>query len=131
MIVQGPEVSEWVMTKSGGIVHNHMTSMGLIRDNKLVSGFVFEGYTGKNLIVHQRQDAMASRTFWKAVAEYCFVTLGCTRITGTVSANNEKALKLNKNIGFEEEARLKEAGADGEDMVLMVLWRDKCRMLKW
>lgn len=131
MIVQGEEVSKWVMSKTGGMTHDKMTSLGWIRNNELVSGFVFDNWTGHNLLVHQRQDKIASRKFWKAVAEYCFVTLGCKRITGSVSENNEKALALNKNIGFEEEGRMKEAGSNGEDLILMVLWKDKCRMLNW
>ncbi len=131
MIIQGPEVAEWVMTKSGGITHQNMTAMGWTRDKKLVAGFVFESWTGKNVLAHQRQDGMAPRSFWKAVAEYCFITLGCNRVTGTVGEKNEKAIKLNKHIGYEEEARLKGAGPEGEDLVLMVLWKDKCKMLKW
>lgn len=131
MIVQGPEVAEWVMEKAGGMAHNGMTALGYVKDGKLVAGFAFEGFMGKSMTAHQRQDSSATRGFWKAVAEYVFVTCKCERVTGPVPASNEKAVRLNKKIGFEVEAVLKKAGPEGCDMLLMVLWKDKCRMLNW
>ncbi len=131
MIVQGIEVAEWVMTKSGGNAHQHMSAIGWVRDKKLVAGVAFENWTGTNLTVHQRHDAPCTKSFWKAVADYCFVKSGCRRITGPVGSTNEKAIRLNKKIGFEVEATLKEAGKDGEDILLMVLWKQNCRFLNW
>lgn len=131
VIVQGPEVAAWVMEKAGGCVHQNMSSMGWVRDGKLVAGFAFEGWTGPNIVAHQRQEGMAPKGFWGAAARYVFETLGCKRITGPVPASNELALRLNKKIGYEIEATLKEAAPDGGDMILMVLWKDNCRMLTW
>lgn len=131
MIVQGPQIAEWVMTKSGGQAHSRMVAMGWMRDDKLIAGFAFENWTGKNVMVHQRHDATATKGFWKAVADYIFVTLNCDRMTASIGEKNVKSLKLTEHIGCKEEARLKGAGPQGEDLVLMVLWKDNCKMLNW
>lgn len=127
MIVQGLPVADWVLGKPA---HDQMTGLGCLRDDKLIAGFAFEGYGGKNVWAHQRQEGL-SRELWKAAADYVFNVMGCERVTGPVPASNVKAIKLNKHIGYELEATLKAAAPDGSDLLLMVLWRDKCRILGW
>jgi RimJ/RimL family protein N-acetyltransferase len=48
---------------------------------------------------------------------------------GLVPANNEKALRLNKKMGFTEAIRLKEAYTAGVDYVLMELRKENCKYL--
>lgn len=69
--------------------------------------------------------------FWWAVTDYPFNQLGCKRITGLVESTNKKALELNKHIGFRVEATLEKAGQNDADMVVMVLWKEDCRFLRW
>ena len=129
MIVVGEYVARWVMDKAGHYV-NDMKAIGWEKDGNLIAGATFENYTGRNMIVHQRMDGSPPRAFWFAFADYSYNQLGCLRVTGLVESTNEKALKLNKHIGFEVEATLKDAGKEG-DLIVMVLWRDNCRFLNW
>ncbi len=131
MLVFGKEVAEWVYQKTGGVVSSHTAGLGWTKDNKLVSGVAIEGWNGNNLFIHQRVDSRTSRKFWYAVADYCFNELGCKRITGIVPSDNIKALSLNHNIGFKDEAVLSKAADNGEDMIVQVLWKEDCRLLGW
>ena len=60
------------------------------------------------------------------VADYVFNQCGRIKIYGTVPADNDKALKLDKHIGFKELMRLEEAYDWGIDYVLMELKREDC-----
>jgi hypothetical protein len=130
-IVQGIEVADWVADKAGNVMHSKVIGLGYMKEGKLIAGFAFDGWNGKNVNAHQRQDETAPRGLWFAAADYVFNKCGCKRVTGTVPASNEKALRLNRHIGYEIEATLKECAPDGGDLHVMVLWRDKCRMLEW
>lgn len=131
MIVSGQGVVDWVFEPFGESPSSGASGIGWMRDGMLIGGFAVENWNGFNCFVHQRQEGRTSREFWFAIADWCFNQLGCNRITGSVSASNLKAIKLNENIGFKHEATLKGAAHDGTDLYLMVLWRDDCRMLNW
>jgi L-amino acid N-acyltransferase YncA len=131
LIVQGIEVARWVYEKTGGFTHDATQGLGWMRDGGFTNGFAFEWFNKHNMLVHQRHDQPCVRGLWAAVADYCFRDLGLERLTGTVAASNEDALRLNERIGFEREAVLRKAAHDGSDLIVVVLWRDKCRMLNW
>jgi hypothetical protein len=106
------------------------TALGFEVDGELVFGTVYDTCTGTNIFMH----AAAAKKNWMRremladVFGYPFLQLGVDRITGPVASTNEVALRFDKHIGFEEEARLRGA-VPGGDMVLLVLWKDKCKWL--
>ena len=130
-LVMGPDVAAWVYEATGGAVGPTTQAVGYLRDGALIVGCAVEGYNGNNIYGHFRCDKAPPRHYWKALASYIFNDLGCTRLTGPVAASNTKARKLDEHIGFELEATLKGAAEDGGDMLLYVLWKDKCRFLNW
>ena len=132
MLVTGKEVVAWVYEPLGGAVNDSSSGLGWLNsDGCLVGGFVVEGWKGSNAWVHQRQEGRTGREFWYAMADWVFNQLDCKRITGPVADSNQRAIELNKNIGFEHEATLRGAAYDGTDLHLMVLWKENCRMLNW
>lgn len=131
MLVIGPGVAQWVYDKVGGYVGEHTQGIGWQRDGELIAGVAYEGLTGANIFVHQRIDAPPPRRFWWAVADYPFNKLGCCRITGLVESTNTDALRLNERIGFKHEATLIKAGRNQSDLVVLVLWKEDCRFLRW
>lgn len=131
MIVQGPEVVNWVAERTGFIVHEKCVAIGYIKDNKLIAGVAFERWTGKDIIGHQRIDEPAPRGFWIACADYAYNKLRVKRITGLVDSSNMKAIRVNYKMGYELEATLKEAGSEGNDLLIMVMWKEKCKILQW
>jgi hypothetical protein len=58
-----------------------------------------------------------------------FNIMGKKYIYGMVPSNNEKAVNLNKHIGFVERTRLPEAFADGVDYIVMEMTKDTCNYL--
>jgi len=50
-------------------------------------------------------------------------------MTGLTPANNLKALKLNKHIGFREVCRIPDGHKPGIDSVLQIMTRDECRWI--
>ena len=131
MIVIGQEVAAWICLKTGGCVTPNTQGIGNEIDGILTAGVSFEGWNGVNAYVHQRIDKHPPRAFWWTVADFGFNHLGCKRLTGTVAASNHQARRLDEHIGFEHEATLKGAAEDGGDLLVYVLWRDKCRFLNW
>ena len=131
MIVQGIEVVQWVSEKTGIIVHDKSIGIGYVQDRIIIAGVSFEGYMPNSIIGHQRIDKPAPKGFWVACADYAYNKLGVKRITGLVDASNEKAIKINYKLGYELEATLKQAGSDGGDLLIMVMWRENCNILKW
>jgi RimJ/RimL family protein N-acetyltransferase len=130
MVIIDKEIAKWVMAKIG-TPNDSMTAIGYLNsNNELIAGVAFENWNENNLFGHQRIDSPPSRQFWINVADYIFNQCGCKRFTATVEATNEKAIKLNLHIGFEIEATLKDAGRTG-DLLVMTLWKDKCRFLNW
>ena len=131
MLVTGLGVAEWVFQRVGGSVSAHSQGIGWQVDGEIVAGVAYECFTGGNIYVHQCVQGRVPRMFWWAVTDYPFNQLGCKRITGLVESTNKKALELNKHIGFRVEATLEKAGQNDADMVVMVLWKEDCRFLRW
>ena len=131
MLVTGLGVAEWVFQRVGGVSNAHAQGIGWQKDGEIVAGVAYEGFSGSNIFVHQCVEGRVSRNFWWAVTDYPFNQLGCKRITGLVDSINSKALALNKHIGFQVEATLEKAGKHDSDLVVMVLWKEDCRFLRW
>jgi RimJ/RimL family protein N-acetyltransferase len=131
MIVSSPEVAKWVMSgiENGNYVEG-MQAIGCIKDNQIIAGVVFENQNKNAMWGHQRIISPPTRQFWAWVADFIYIQAGCKRFSATVEASNEKAIKLNKHIGFEIEATLIDAGHNG-DLHIMTLWKDNCRFLNW
>ena len=131
MLVTGLGVAEWVFQRVGGAVSAHSQGIGWQKDGEIIAGVAYECFTGGNIYVHQCVQGRVPRMFWWAVTGYPFNQLGCKRITGLVESTNKKALELNKHIGFRVEATLEKAGQNDADIVVMVLWKEDCRFLRW
>jgi RimJ/RimL family protein N-acetyltransferase len=131
MIYSHPDIAKWVMAGiDGGRYVEGMQGIGDIKDDELIAGVAFESQNRNTLWGHQHITKTPSKSFWIAVANYIYNQCGCIRFSAIVDANNEKAIRLNKHIGFVVEATLKDAGDNG-DLLIMTLWRDNCRFLKW
>lgn len=102
-------------------------AMGAERDGVLVAGVVFNNFTDSNATAHI---AIGKPT--KRVLElldhafiYAFHTCGLRRLTAPVEELNSRSLGVCKHIGFVPEAVMSQAGTDGQDIHLLVLWPEK------
>jgi RimJ/RimL family protein N-acetyltransferase len=129
MLTNDKEVALWVMQPIGRW-NASMTAIGEIKDGKLIAGIAFESQNKQAMWGHQRIDSPPSKQFWMTAADFIYNQAGCKRFSAVVDVNNEKAIALNKHIGFVIEATLKDAGDTG-DVHIMTLWREHCRFLNW
>lgn len=107
-----------------------MQAIGLERDGRLIGGVLFEGYNGKTIWMHVAGDPATkwcTRHYRYAAFAYPFLQLKVDAVRGYVDASNARALRFDKHLGFEEEARLTGAAADGGDVVIVVMRRENCR----
>lgn len=104
--------------------------IGVERDGTLVTGAVYVDFNGPNVWAHLATDVQLSRMFLFAGFDYPFRVMGCRRVSGWVEASNQEAIRLNKHLGYEIEARLQGAARDGGDVLIMRMFKENCRWLK-
>ena len=104
-------------------------AMGAEVDGQIVSGIVFNNFNECNATAHIAC-SKPNKLFLELLDHaflYAFETCGLRRLTGLVEADNSKALKLDKHIGFLQESIMREAGSEGQDVVVLVLWPQNYR----
>jgi len=99
-------------------------AMGAELNGELVSGVVYNNVGASNATCHI---AVSKPT--KTLSElldhafvYAFKQLGLKRLTVFVESTNEKSLKITSHIGFVEEGVMHQAGDNGQDVIIKVLW---------
>lgn len=110
-----------------------MKGLGLERDGELVAGVLYEGFNHHNIWMHVAAEPgkkWLNKEFLRYCFHYPFVELGCTRVSGYVEASNAEARRFDEHLGFQQEAVLQGAAADGGDVILYVMRRDDCRYLE-
>jgi len=130
---QKARVAQWVaeeveQTSSWGDYY----AMGVEQGSEIIAGVVINNFNGSNATVHIAVKKVTKQLpeLLRHVATYAFVQCGLNRITGMVEEDNSKALAFDEKIGFEREFVMKKGGTDGQDLVILVMWHEKCRWLK-
>jgi RimJ/RimL family protein N-acetyltransferase len=131
LIVQGPAVIKWVTEHNQADFGSKAVGIGQYVGGRLIAGVVYDNYNGRNIVGAVAIDGVTTRKFWWAIFSYALETLGCTRMTVYVESTNHKSMHLMERLGFEIEGKLAEAGEDGCDIVVQVMWKKNCRMLNW
>lgn len=105
-------------------------AIGLESDGDLVSGVVYNLYSGSNIAMHVAGVGphWLSRSYLRAAFRYPFVQLGCRRVTGLVPASNAAARRFDEHIGFQREGLMRHALPD-DDIIVYGLLREDCRWL--
>lgn len=98
-----------------------------VEDGKITVAVIFDEINAHNLNIHidSEPSASISRKLIREMMRYCFVQQFLTRITAEIAQSNRKALMLAQRIGFEFETKKAKAADDGDDVVILVLWREK------
>lgn len=115
-----------------GVVFNTGVDQVISRvlDGRLLGGVIFNGYTRASINLHMAgfDDKWANRDLIWCVFHYAFVQLGVKKVFGQVPASNNRALAVNKKLGFKEEARISDVFEDG-DLVVVAMYKEDCRWL--
>lgn len=126
-------VARWVAEGGDPLArYGNYYAMGAERDGELVSGIVIDHVLeGANAFAHIAVDKPGKDTaaLLRAFFDYAFRQCGLKRVSGMCPSVWEKVLAFDLKLGFEVEHVLKD-GYPGGDMILLVMWRDKCRWLE-
>ena len=133
MIVTGQGVVEWVAKRTHEFGNfGAAVGIGWARRDELVAGVVYSDFNGVNVNMHVASDGtrrwMTREYLWTCF-DYPFNQAKVKRITGLVGEGNTQSQRFNEHLGFELETTLKLAHPSG-DLLVYVLWREKCRWLK-
>lgn len=127
--MSGPYVGQWVTSKAGGVFSPATsTTIGLEKDGEVIAGVIYENWNGRSIVAHMAATGRLTREFIGAIFRYAFVKCGVDKVILPISSTNAKSNKFAQNLGFTEEARLKDAAADG-DVILYTLKKSDCRFL--
>lgn len=102
-------------------------AIGIMRDGEVLSGVVFEDYSGKAITIHIALDSPRApiRKLLVAAAGYAYNQLGVRKVLAPVSSANERSMKFVMGVGFKPEAIIKDAAPDG-DLLIFSMTREQC-----
>lgn len=107
-----------------------LQGIGLANDGELIAGVLYDDWNGSNIWMHVAAvpgRRWLTRDYLKFCFGYPFTQLGCRRVSGWVEASNHDARRFDEHLGFKEEAVLKQAGRNGDDVIIYVMYREDCR----
>ncbi len=130
---QRDRVAAWVAQRIGrDCAWEGAYAMGVEDESgQLIGGVAVVDFNGVNASLHVAGEGRrwCSRKFLRTVCDYLFLQCGLRRVTGIVPSSNAAALQFDLRAGFEIEAVLRDADPGG-DLIVLVMWRDKCPWLK-
>jgi hypothetical protein len=113
-------------------VTDDFQALGVVRDGHLIAVVAFNTFCGRTCSMHVAGDGghWVNRELLKASFAYPFKQLDLVSVLSPVAADNERGLKFEKHLGFEEVLRVPEGWAHGVDLVLLELQRARCRWIE-
>ena len=130
---QDSRICEWVGARVDETdFGDGAVALGVEEDGKVLAGVVFNLYNGPSICMHVAavpDKRWMTREFLWRVFAYPFIQLDCRRVTGLVRVDNYEAQRFDEHIGFRREGLLRQAAADGTDMILYGMLKEECRWL--
>lgn len=127
-IVSGPAIGRWVAGQIQGTYHAGDTAIGLVRDGEIIAGIIYENWNGRSIVAHMAITGRMTAAFVGVIFDYAFNVCKAEKAIVPCGSDNAKIIKLVTNMGFREEARIKDGEPNG-DIVLYTLKRSECRFL--
>ena len=129
-IENGPEIGYWVADQlSSAFFADKSVAIGLLKDDKIVAGVIYENWNGVSWVVHMATVGRLTPGFMFAMCDYPFNTCNAHKVIAPVEIGNIKSANLVKKMGFVPEAVLKDCHPNG-DLVLYTLKKSDCRFLE-
>lgn len=121
---------QWLETQLEFRFSDTATFIPSFKNGQFKGAAGFDNYSKDNieLFMAGNDPRWASKVFIKAVFNYVFNQLGCTRCTARVDADNATALNIDKKLGFVEEGRMRQAN-QGKDVIILGMLKNECRWL--
>jgi RimJ/RimL family protein N-acetyltransferase len=101
----------------------------LKRNGEFVAGVIYENWNRQSITCHIAIFGRLTPRYLAVIFDYPFVVCDVKKIIVPVDATNLKSVILVENMGFKEEARIKDGMANG-DLILYTLAKENCKYLK-
>ena len=111
-------------------------AIGIVKDGAIIGGVIYQDYRKLKDGTYDISLSVAGEPGWltpktlRAIFEYPFNRLNCSRITTLASKSNRRARDLNVRVGFRLEGVIKGGGGVGRDSILYGMTRDECRWIR-
>lgn len=129
MIAVGHGIGYWVARKVRGHYDADASqAIGMLKDGEPVAGVIYENMNGASVTCHIAIEDRITPKFVATIFDYPFKQLGVGKIVVTIGEANEESIGLVRNMGFCEEARIKDAHPDG-DMLIFTMTPEQCRFI--
>ena len=129
MILISHEVGHWVAARNFQMYFEaNSQSIGLEKDGEIVAGVIYEDWNGQSIMCHIAIIGNLTPTFLAKIFDYPFRQLGAHKIIAPVASVNSESIRLVTNMGFKEEAKIKDAHPSG-DIVVFTMTKNECRFL--
>lgn len=106
-------------------------NLATLRGDELLGGVIFKNYRGSSVEIHMAgfDPYWITRNMVWAISGYAYTQLNVSKVIAIIEETNFDSLAIARKVGFIEEARIREACADG-DLLFLTLRKDDCRHLK-
>ena len=107
------------------------TAIGVERDGKIICAAVYHDYRDGQIeaSIAASSRRWANRSVLHALFAYPFNQVGAHRLLVTCNEANEKAMKMNSQLGFTQEGKLRQMYAP-HDAVIWGMLKDECKWIK-
>ena len=126
-------VKAWVAKRIGINGFGPSTAIGVQRDGQLIAGAVFHDYRPKNgqieASIASDSPRWATRSVLYSLFAYPFIQCDANRLLVTCDESNDKAMKMNKQLGFTPEGILRQMYYPN-DAIIFGMLKDECKWLK-
>ncbi|MGQ5522916.1 hypothetical protein ACUHMQ_06600 [Chitinimonas sp. PSY-7] len=125
-------VMHWVCGRIGIARFDDCRAIGLMQGDTLIAGTVYERFSDCDVNMHVAASSpyAMTRQFLVASFYYPFITANKRRVTGLVPASNQQALAFDLKLGFKREGLIRCALPGGEDLILLGMLREECRLIQ-
>ena len=126
-------VRAWVAKRIGINGFGLSTAIGVQRDGQLIAGAVFHDYRPKNgqieASIASDSPRWATRSVLYSLFAYPFIQCDANRLLVTCDESNDKAMKMNKQLGFTPEGILRQMYYPN-DAIIWGMLKDECKWIK-
>ena len=124
--------SLWVPWMCGELEYNPgpmAQAVCCVEDGELIAGAMYDHYNGHVVNGHIYIRGIPLRQWFVYIFDYPFNVLKVHKIIGQVPSSHIDAIKIDKNLGFVEEARIKGYYGENDDLIIFTMTKDQCKFL--
>lgn len=107
--------------------------LGVVRQNKLVAGVVFQNQRGDvdiEVVIAATDASWAYPATLRTIFNYPFVQLGLVRMTAIIGRKNKRSRRFCEGLGFKQEGCIRRALNGRQDAMIYGLLRNECKFLR-